>query len=170
MGNLDYKIIDNFLEVKDFYTFKEEIFNTNNVPWYYRNSQTISSIDDLDDIGYFTLNFFNDMCSDFIGFNYYLYKIYEKLECKALIQSRANLSLKQKEIKKLYFHTDYTFKCKTAIFYMNTNNGATILDENKQIKIDSIENRIVVFDSQIRHSALLQSDTKRRIVLNINYF
>jgi hypothetical protein len=170
MGALEYKIIDNFLEKEDFYKFQGEIFNINNVPWYYRNSQTTDSINDMDDIGYFTLSFFNNWCNDFNGFNYFLYKIYEKLECRALIQSRANLCLKQKEIKKLYFHTDYTFKCKTAILYMNSNNGATILDENKQIKIDSIENRIIVFDSQIRHSVLAQSDTKRRIVLNINYF
>jgi hypothetical protein len=170
MGNLKYKIIDNFLEKEDFYKFKEEIFNINNVPWFYRNSQTIDSLDDIDDIGYFTLNFFNDMSNDFNGFNYFLCKIYKKLECRSLIQSRANLILKQKEIKKLHFHTDYTFKCKTAILYMNSNNGATILDENKKIKIDSIENRMLVFDSQIRHSVLTQSDTKRRIVLNINYF
>jgi hypothetical protein len=170
MGTLDYTIIDNFLEKEDFYKFQEELFNTNNVPWFYKKSQLTYSLNDMDDIGYFSLNFFNDMCNDFNGFNYFLRKIYTKLECRALIQSRANLMLKQKEIKKLHFHTDYTFKCKTAILYMNSNNGATILDENKQIKIDSIENRIVVFDSQIRHSVLVQSDTKRRIVLNINYF
>ena len=80
------------------------------------------------------------------------------------------MCLKQKEIKKLYFHTDYAFKCKTAILYMNNNNGATILDDTKKIKIDSIENRMVVFDSQIKHCALIQSDSKRRIILNINYF
>jgi hypothetical protein len=170
MGTLEYKIIDDFLEKEDFNKFKEEIFNKNNVPWYYRDSQTTDSVDDINDIGYFTLNFFNDMCNDFNDFNYFLYKIYKKLECKALIQSRANFILKQKEIKKLYFHTDYPFKCKTAILYMNSNNGATILDENKQIKINSVENRMLVFDSQIRHSALIQSDTKKRITLNINYF
>ena len=170
MGTLDYEIIDNFLKKEDFYKFQEEVFNTNNVFWYYKNSQTTDSLNDMDDTGYFSLNFFYNFFNDFNGFNYFLYKIYEKLECKALIQSRANLFLKQKENKKLYFHTDYPFKCKTAIFYMNNNNGATILDENKKIKIESIENRMVVFDSQIRHSALIQSDTKRRICININYF
>jgi hypothetical protein len=170
MGTLEYKVINNFLEKENFYKFQEEIFNENNVPWYYRNSQICESVNELDDVGYFSLCFFNNFYNDFNGFNYFLYKIYEKLECKSLIQSRANLYLKQKENKKLYFHTDYPFKCKTAIFYMNNNNGATILDENKKIKIESIENRMVVFDSQIRHSALVQSDTKRRICININYF
>jgi len=170
MGTLDYKIIDNFLEKEDFYKFQKEIFNAHNVPWFYKNSQTTGSINDIDDVGYFSLSFFNNYSNNLNEFNYFLYKIYEKLNCQALIQSRANLFLKQKENKKLYFHTDVEFKCKTAIFYMNTNNGATILDINEKIKIDSIENRMLIFDSQINHCALIQSDIKRRILININYF
>ena len=170
MGTLNYKIIDNFLEKEDFYKFQKEIFNTHNVPWFYRNSQITESINDIDDVGYFSLSFFNNYSNKFNEFNYFLYKIYEKLNCQALIESRANLIIKQKENKKLYFHTDNKFKCKTAIFYMNTNNGATILDIDERIKIDSIENRMFIFDSQIDHCALIQSDTKRRILININYF
>jgi hypothetical protein len=102
--------------------------------------------------------------------DYFLDKIYIKLGCNALIQSRANLSLKQCKNTRLFFHTDYSFKCFTSIFYMNTNNGGTILDENQKIKIDSVENTMLIFDSQTPHAQLTQSDTKRRIVLNINYF
>jgi len=169
MGTLNYRVIDNFLEKEDFYKFQEEIFNIHTVPWFYRGSQTHESIEDLNDIGYFTLSFFNHLPSDFTNFNYYLFKIYEKLDCKALIQVRANLATISNN-KKMYFHTDYDFKCNTAIFYMNTNNGATILDRNEKIKIDSVENRMLIFDSQIEHCALTQSDVKRRIVLNLNYF
>jgi hypothetical protein len=169
MGTLNYKIIDNFLEKEDFYKFQGEIFTTN-VPWYYRNSQISESKDDPEDFGYFSLCFFNNFSNDFHAYNYFLHKIYEKLKCRALIQSRANLFLKQNEVKKLYFHTDYSYKSTTAIFYMNTNNGATILDENEKIKIDSVENRMLIFDAQINHCSLIQSDTKRRIIININYF
>ena len=170
MGTLDYKIIDNFLEKEDFYKFQELLFNRENTHWFFVHGQINKSKDDLEDFGFFQLCFFNNFSNDFNGYNYFLHKIYEKLKCKALIQSRANLFLKQNEVKKLYFHTDYSYRCTTAVFYMNTNNGATILDENEKIKIDSIENRMLVFDSQIKHCALIQSDTKRRIVVNINYF
>lgn len=169
MDNLEYKIIDNFLEKEDFYKFQQEIFS-NNIPWYYRNSLTIESINSLEDNGYFSLCFFNKLFNDFNGFDYFLNKIYQKLECKALVQSRANLILKQDKVNKLHFHVDNTFKCNTAIFYMNTNDGATILNENKKIKIESIENRMLIFNSQIEHAALIQSNEKRRIVININYF
>jgi hypothetical protein len=170
MGTLNYKIIDNFLEKDDFKKFQDEIFNINNTPWFYRESQTCENFEDLNDIGYFSLGFFYNLHNDFNNYNYFLYKIYEKLGCKALIQSRANLFLKQNNVGKLYFHTDFNFECKTAIFYLNTNNGGTILDENKKIKIDNIENRMLIFDSSIRHCTLLQSDVKRRIIININYF
>jgi len=170
MGTLNYRVIDNFLEKEDFYKFQEEIFNTNTIPWFYRSSQIEESTEDLNDIGYFTLSFFKHISNDFTNLNYYLFKIYEKLNCKALIQTRANLTLINNNNKKMYFHTDYKFKCNTAIFYMNTNNGATILDRNEKIKIDSVENRMLMFDSQIEHCALIQSDVKRRIVININYF
>jgi len=169
MGTLEYEVIDNFLEKEDFYKFQNEIFDKH-IPWYYRESQIWESTDDINDIGYFSLGFFNDFFNDFNGFNYFLFKIYKKLKCNALIQSRANLLLRQEKNKKFYFHTDYSFKCKTAIYYMNNNNGGTILDENKNIKIENIENRMLVFDSQIKHCASIQSNTKRRIIININYF
>jgi hypothetical protein len=46
------------------------------------------------------------------------------------------------------FHTDLNFKCKTAIYYVNSNNGGTLfrIDE-KEIEIKSEENKIVMFDS-----------------------
>jgi len=170
MGTLNYKITDNFLEKEVFYKFQKEIFDNPNIPWFYKDSQTTVSINDIDDVGYFSLNFFHNITNGYNEFNYFLFKIYEKLNCQALIESRANLFLKQKENQKLYFHTDNKFKSKTGILYMNTNNGATILDIDQKIKIDSIENRMLVFDSQISHCALVQSDTKRRILININYF
>jgi hypothetical protein len=167
MGTLNYKIIDNFLEKKDFLEFQKSIFQ-NDVPWFYRNSQ-VDWNDDLEDLGYFSLCFFNEFYNGFTSFDFFLKKIYQTLGCNSLIQSRANLTLKSNN-QKLYFHTDYPFKCISAIFYMNNNNGGTMLDIDEKIKIENKENRMLVFDSQIKHSAILQSDVKRRIVININYF
>jgi hypothetical protein len=167
MGTLNYKIIDNFLEKKDFLEFQKSIFQ-NDVPWFYRNSQ-VDWNDDLEDLGYFSLCFFNEFYNGFTNFDFFLKKIYKTLGCNSLIQSRANLTLKSNN-QKLYFHNDYPFECFTAIFYMNNNNGGTMLDVGEKIKIENKENRMLVFNSQIKHSAVLQSDVKRRIVININYF
>ena len=56
---------------------------------------------------------------------------------------------------------------KTAIFYVDTNNGQTDIDGER---VDSVENRIIIFPNNIRHSSITQTDTNRRIVINFNYF
>ena len=65
------------------------------------------------------------------------------------------------------FHSDTDFNNTTAIFYLNNNNGYTIFEDGS--KIDSIENRLVVFDSNIKHSGVSQTDSNIRCVINLNY-
>jgi hypothetical protein len=68
------------------------------------------------------------------------------------------------------WHVDRPFQCKTAILYLNNCNGYTLLKTNPITKIESIENRMLLFDSKIQHKAISQTDSKRRIVINFNYF
>ena len=63
---------------------------------------------------------------------------------------------------------DAPFKCKTAILYINTNNGITIFETGEEIK--SEENKIVMFPSNLKHTGTTHTDEKVRVVLNINYF
>lgn len=166
---MKYNIVNNFLNVELFKEFQKDIFNKY-IPWYYKESQTGLN-NHKDDNGYFTLNFFNNFKNGFNGFDKYLDIIYKKLNCRSLIEVRANLILRLKEVNALFFHTDYEYKdSKTAIFYMNTNNGCTVLDKKKLIKIKSIENTMLIFDSKIEHALMSQTDVKRRIIININYF
>ena len=41
--------------------------------------------------------------------------------------------------------------------------------EKEIIKIDSVENRILIFDTDISHKMISATDTKRRIIINLNY-
>ena len=168
----NYTVIDNFLDDETFKKFQTQIFDSNHTPWFYR-SDTLYKLEDKNDAGYFSLCFFNNFKQDCLYLDQYLYKIYEKLNCKAIIQSRANLFLKKQNKKtKLFFHTDYDYENSyTAVFYLNTNNGGTVLDiENKQIKIDSVENRMLIFNTNTMHAVDIQTDEKIRIIVNINYF
>ena len=63
-------------------------------------------------------------------------------------------------------HIDFK-DCKTSIFYLNSNNGYTQFERGD--KIISKENRVVVFDSNLKHCAVDCTDTKYRIVINFNY-
>ena len=58
-------------------------------------------------------------------------------------------------------------KRKTAIFYLNTNNGYTLFEDSK--KVDCVENRIAIFDSNKRHTGVTTTDTQSKVVLNINW-
>ena len=41
--------------------------------------------------------------------------------------------------------------------------------EEEIIEIDSVENRILIFDTNISHKMISATDAKRRIIININY-
>ena len=56
---------------------------------------------------------------------------------------------------------------KTAIFYLNTCNGKTVVNGTE---VESIANRVVIFPANTPHYVISQTDTDRRIVLNINYY
>ena len=58
---------------------------------------------------------------------------------------------------------------KTAILYLNTCNGGTVIINNKKEKIIySKENKLLLFDSNTLHRGFSQTDIERRIIININ--
>ena len=56
----------------------------------------------------------------------------------------------------------------TSIYYVNTNNGYTKFETGEIV--ESVENRMVTFPSNIRHTGSSCSDEKIRVVINFNYF
>ena len=80
---------------------------------------------------------------------------------------KGNLTTKNTTIKPFGHHVDIPFKCKTAILYINNNNGITVFERGK--KIESRENRMITFSSNLKHTGTTHTDEKVRIVLNINY-
>ena len=67
-------------------------------------------------------------------------------------------------------HTDFqhfTQEYKTAFLYMNTNNGYTLFENGE--KVDSVANRVVIFDGRKKHSSVSQTDTNLRCVVNFNW-
>ena len=64
-------------------------------------------------------------------------------------------------------HTDYKFKHRGALFYINTNDGLTILDDGTEV--ESVENRLILFDSSKPHNSTTCTNTTCRITINFNY-
>ena len=95
-----------------------------------------------------------------------------KLKISSLLQVRANMTISKKDSYESSWHVDYPDgDSKTAILYLTTCNAKTMIDVKKEIiEIDSVENRILIFDTAISHKMISATDAKRRIIINLNYF
>ena len=155
---------NNFLEDKSFKGIKNFFFDEKCL-WSYRPHQTNN------DDGFFAHDIFLNFQLVSTSFKL-LEPLLKKLNVNKdnLIQIRANLLISKPEHKYSKFHID----CKsnedftTAIFYLNTCNGSTIFEkDNTEIK--SEENKLLVFDGNLKHKAKSQTDTHKRIVINFNF-
>ena len=86
----------------------------------------------------------------------------------ALVRARALLYTNQGRQIVHEKHVDFKFPHKTAVFYVNTNNGYTEFEDGT--KVESVENRIVFFDGSKPHNSSTCTDQKIRVVVSINYF
>ena len=165
----NYKIIDNFLEPERYIAIKNKLHSLD-FPWFWSDKQTTAEGKDPDS-GFFFHPFYsnNRATSPQIAI---LDPIFEKLEANILINARANVVIKTHDGWS-NIHTDnYTKDMihKTAIMYFSSNNGKTILlIDGEKVEVETVDNRVVIFDSKIEHYLVHQTDEMRRTVLNINY-
>jgi hypothetical protein len=163
MGSLEHKVINNFLEKETFNNLKNIMFS-DKINWFFLPHMTTN------DKYFFNHCFYNHYTPQSIFFEDIIVPILKKLNAAAIVEVRANLSLKENICYQSNFHVDRPFECKTAVFYINTCNGYTLLNEDKKIKITSEENKMLIFNSQIKHAGVSQTDVDRRITINFNYF
>ena len=94
-------------------------------------------------------------------------------EVRALIRAKINFNPRSDKIVEHCYHVDndYGKDAKTGIYYFNTNNGYTRLKVGgKEVKVDSIANRFLIFDGDILHTGTTCTDEVGRYVLNMNFF
>ena len=65
-------------------------------------------------------------------------------------------------------HRDYPIPHKGAIIYLNTCDGFTRLEDGT--KVESVQNRILLFDASTLHNSTNTTNAKGRFNININYF
>jgi hypothetical protein len=167
MSKLSYKVINNFLPINDFKRIQDVLFSSE-INWFYKDALVKGG--KKNNLFFFSHCFFNEGRIQSPLFNLIIQPCLNLIEHNSLIEIRANLTFKQQRLTKSDYHVDRNFPCKTAILYLNDCNGYTSLKYNNKLKkISSKENKLLIFDSQIKHAAVLQTDTKRRIVINFNY-
>jgi hypothetical protein len=162
------KIIDNTLSPEENNKIQSMLFN-HHFPWFYTPFK-VGEHAQLDDPRYdyqFTHNFYENYCPRSSQFSL-VDPILKILNPTSIVRIKANfLPVTEKKIV-FAFHTDCDILCKTAIFYVNTNNGNTLFDNGE--KIDSIENRLIIFNSNQLHTGTTCTDKSARCVINFNYF
>jgi len=96
--------------------------------------------------------------------------ILDQLDAKAVMRIKANMQARDATNSEGGWHVDYedSAPSRTAILYINDNNGYTRFKDTDQI-VYSKANRLVDFPSHMEHTGATQTDTKARVVMNINY-
>jgi len=166
---MSYKIIDNFLDKKHYEILKGFI-QSDAIPWYLKLTDTTKDQKTKSN-GFFGFCYYNHNRPDHPLFDEHIGPILHKLKSVSCIQARVNLVLRDKDTIESEYHTDVKSKnSMTAILYFTTCNAKTILKvKNKKIDIDSVENRILIFNSDVIHKVKYQTDVHKRYVLNLNY-
>ena len=156
------KIIDNYLPESEYLKIKE-ILESFNFPWFYFNGKVMPN-NKLFDFGFsHTFYIHNKPNSEFLNI---LDPIINKLEPLSLIRIKANLNPISKDLIEFKEHTDQQFKCKAAIYYVNDNNGYTMIGDKK---VESKGNRIVMFNANTKHYGTNSTNCNNRVVINFNY-
>ena len=169
MKNL--KIFDNLLEKKDFEFIQHHMMGSQ-FPWHKgivtNEKRDIPLCDELDNIQF---------CN-------WIYKMNEPggpeikivnsiinhpiLAMTSLVRVKANMTIRSNKIIEHGWHRDGYFGCNAAIYYVNTNDGYTKFEDGT--KVESVENRLITFNSQDTHTGTNCTNQKVRCVLNFNYY
>ena len=160
---MSYKVIDNFLKQRYF----DDIcryYLTDELPWFLEEK-----VNEFDNSNTFYL-VHQVYKNDTVNSKYHnpLGPILDLIKPKALIRIKANLYPGNSELVTHASHIDCDFEHKGAIFYLNTNNGYTILEDGT--KIESVANRMLFFDAHKPHQSTNCTDEKVRVNINFNYF
>ncbi len=172
----EYKIIDNLLSESLADNIKGNLIEhkvSNVFPmfqWYYFDSVVSQDIEND--------NLYNWQFTHILYLNgsqtsqhlQLLQPIIDYLNPEAIIKIKANLNPRTEVRHTFDYHTDFNSKSsdrKTAIYYVNSNDGVTILEDGTEI--ESVANRLVIFDQKILHTGTTCTDQKVRCVINFNY-
>ena len=170
------EIIDDYLPQDTFNTLQEHLLS-HRFPWYF-NEQIIKGIEviSIDN----SISDYRRLCVNNYQFTHVIeppsplldiiVPLFDKINPKEIIRCKLNLNPITQQHEQSPYHVDQNENTnhKIAIYYINTNNGYTIFEHNKQ-QVESIANRIVIFDGHLKHAGCSCTNQKRRVVLNLNY-
>jgi len=164
----DYGIIDNFLSEEEFKAIQDTMLG-DDFPWYYTNG-VIKPEDDNAKNQYQLIHLFYSEGLPRSSYFNIMAPITLKLNPLSWLRIKANLNPRTEDFFEHGYHADFDKTIpnqRTAVFYLNTNNGYTLFEDGT--KIESVRNRLVWFKTHLLHTGSTCTDMNRRVLLNLNY-
>jgi hypothetical protein len=162
-----YKVIDNFLRNDLFFKIKNILLEETS-SWKFKDH--LSHPGDCEDVVSFALDLFSNNKVNCPQYFPIIEPLKHRLNIQHIYRAMANLVPLPRKPLTSGIHNDHPFPHNVLLYYINTNNGYTTLDpKGKNIKINYVENRAVIFDGSIPHSGTLQSDKMVRVNINITF-
>ena len=162
------KILDNFLTKEEHSAIQSEMMNAN-FPWYYAFSVLPKDICSCkEEYNYqFGHSFYRDygFCSNYVEL---IVPIIKKLNPVSIFRIKGILLPRTEKNIEHGMHIDNSYNMNAAIYYVNTNNGYTKFSDGT--KVNSVANRLVVFNTEQHHTGSTCTDEKIRVAINFNYF
>ena len=165
---MSYKVIDNFLN-NQFYEKLSYDIKGEHMPWYYTKIDV--DLKKSMNNGLFTYTYYGNHKPLSDKFDEHIRPITESLDVEALILVRANLVLRDVDTIETPYHTDNNcLYSTTGILFLTTCNAKTVLKiKNKEVFIDSVENRMLIFDGATLHNSTTTTDAPARFNINFNF-
>jgi len=156
------EIIDNFLPEEEFKTIQSFMMG-GEFRWFYCDGRATRD----DGLFHMTHMFFQPEVgsnSEHINmWNTFMQQVGAK-KCERI---KSNLTFKTPTIEPGPYHHDYP-DMKTAVFYINTNDGYTEFENG--VRVSSVANRVCIFDSNLQHRGTTHTEGgQQRITVNFNY-
>ena len=167
------KVVNNFLEDTIFDSLCRLVLYDIDFPWSYNPGVATGA---LEQSGHFY--FVHPIFEDGIGFvsaspeiRARLKPLSKLLGMKQLLRARLLLYVNQGEQIVHNKHTDFDDSHHAFLLYLNSNNGYTEFhhEDKPSEKVISTKNRAVLFDGSKPHNSSTPTNTRRRVVLAVNY-
>ena len=173
------QIIDNYLHKDDFKRMQYWFYNK--CLWKFIPSVTYHQdeidivrerglTEDVDDDYQFISHFWSSNQGAIMPNFKHVASLIKKLNPTRLLRVKSNLTPMRSRIIKRPYHIDLVpyIHQKTAVFNITTCDGYTRFEDGDDVP--SVENRMIIFDGNMKHAGTTTTNEKARVVINLNYF
>ena len=161
---MKYEVIDNFLD-KEYFDSLVTFFFDDQMPW-----RMITDFVEKNEIQNKLFLMWHEIYSSWMPRSPAFDKIFpllKKLEANHLLRIKANLYPSSEILQEHIMHVDFDYSHCTALFSLNTCDGYTKLKDGT--KINSVANRVLLFDASEEHCSTTTTNDLARFNININY-